>query len=135
MNIISILFLLTFAHASRVKVVKPQLEIQNASLAVNYGDKNSIFYFRKMGKEYQVSTDGFRDKSKSLVLTPKNSKYLLRNLKEASRESPNDKTFCPRRKIELRLENHLATLGCIGSTTPVAVKLTQLANDFNVLRK
>ena len=103
-------------------------------LKVTYGDKISEFRVAKNNKGGTLKFASNSEKNKEHSLSEKDMTYISSEIKSIEAASSNDPSLCSRRQIELTAANK-KTIGCLGSPTKTAKKLTDLANLFSTIVK
>lgn len=123
------IFLLAVCFSLSASVANA-LDRQSLRLEVNYGEKVTIFEIQNPVKHI-VIVDGREKKA-----LPGNIKTVFKLANEAAKLKSNDQKLCQRKFIQLKLKSQKktsVTTGCIGSKTPVASKLTDLANMMTLM--
>lgn len=128
------LFLIIFLGAFHVTAAqkaktKPVSE-DPLVLSVYYGDKITAYQIVKTesgGKIVYTSSNG---KQLEKPVTKKNYDYFLSEFNRI--QDGNKKEFCPRNYIEMK-QGAKTHLGCIGSATSAAKKLTFLSSAITLL--
>lgn len=96
------------------------------SLQLNLGDKITKFEIRN-SKKLTIRVNGREHQT-----LRGNIQNAFAKAAAAAKEKSNDLLLCRRQNIQLVLKDkdakEIKVIGCVGSKTPVAVKLTELAN-------
>lgn len=100
------------------------------ALEVHYGEKTNSFQVPDL-KKSEIVVNGALKK-----VSDADFKAIVEKARTASEQKSNERRLCGRKYMELVVvENKKSTtvVGCIGSKTPAATKLTDLSNAMLLL--
>jgi hypothetical protein len=111
---------------------------RNISLTVNHGDNLSWFRLTSDNPEVGGKFDYYSStgQGKSGKLSSKNFKFIARKVASVRTAKSNDIRLCERTFISVNAEVNkkpFSSLGCIGSPTATAKKVTELANIMDLM--
>ncbi|MGZ3690894.1 MAG: hypothetical protein ACXVAX_05305 [Pseudobdellovibrio sp.] len=123
-----IIFLVCLGSVQIFAATKP--EVSNLNFKIVDGDLTSQFMVIKKNKEAEIEFSNSLGRRATKVIKLKDFQFLEKEV--GSYKGQNSKQFCSRHYMEFGSPKN-THIGCIGSPTPVAVKMTQTAALLSLL--